>query len=44
MNRPDEERELAERWITERTPVAAAMLADASRPLQSQPRPADATS
>jgi NADPH-dependent 2,4-dienoyl-CoA reductase/sulfur reductase-like enzyme len=44
MNRPDEERELAERWIAEHTPVAAATLADASRPLQTQPRPADATS
>jgi NADPH-dependent 2,4-dienoyl-CoA reductase/sulfur reductase-like enzyme len=35
MARPEEERDLAQRWIRSRAPVSAAALADASRPLES---------
>lgn len=34
MNRPDEERDLAQQWIEQRTPVPLARLQDDSKPLQ----------
>jgi hypothetical protein len=33
LNRPDEERELAPKWIREQRQVDAALLRDSSRPL-----------